>query len=69
MTHLRKMMLDELQCRNYAPSMIYSYIHAVEEFAKYFGRSPYRLGPGFATQQVQFRPKPVFNTDIPETVD
>jgi hypothetical protein len=29
-THLRKMMLDELQRRNDAPSTIYSYIHAVK---------------------------------------
>ncbi len=39
------MMLDELQRRNYSPNTVRSYIHAIEEFAKYFGRSPYRLGP------------------------
>jgi integrase/recombinase XerD len=49
-THLRKMMLDELQRRNYASSTIYSYIHAVEEFARYFGRSPFRLGPDHIRQ-------------------
>jgi len=38
-------MLDELQRRNYSPNTVHSYIHAIEDFAKFFGRSPYRLGP------------------------
>jgi site-specific recombinase XerD len=38
-------MLDELQRRNYSASTVRAYIHAIEDFAKYFGRSPYRLGP------------------------
>ena len=45
MTHLRQLMLDELQRRNYSPNTVRSYIHAIEDFAKFFGRSPYRLGP------------------------
>ena len=45
MTRLRKMMLEELQRRNYAQNTVRSYIHAVEDFAKYFRRSPDRLGP------------------------
>src|SRR5216683_6922815 len=39
------MMLDELQRRNYSPNTVRSYVHAVEEFARYFRRSPDRLGP------------------------
>ena len=45
MTHLRQLMLDELQRRNYSPNPVRSYIHAVEDFSKYFHRSPERLGP------------------------
>ena len=44
MTYLRQMMLDELQRRNYSQSTVRSYIYAVEDFAKYFRRSPERLG-------------------------
>lgn len=45
MTRLRKMMLDELQRRNYAQNTVRTYIKIVEQFAQDFGRSPERLGP------------------------
>jgi site-specific recombinase XerD len=38
-------MLDELQRRNYAQNTVRAYVHAVEDFANYFRRSPDRLGP------------------------
>src|SRR5674476_46527 len=38
-------MLAELQRRNYSQRTATIYIHAVEDFAKYFHRSPERLGP------------------------
>jgi len=44
-THLRQRMLDELQRRNYSQSTARCYIHAVEDFAMHFHRSPERLGP------------------------
>ena len=45
MTHLRQLMLDELERRNYSSNTVRSYLHAVEEFARHFGRSPEQLGP------------------------
>ena len=43
MTHLRKIMLEELQRRNYAATTIEYYIRAVEDFAKHYGKPPDRL--------------------------
>jgi len=45
MTRLRKMMLEELQRRNYAETTIDCYIRVVEEFSRHFNCSPDRLGP------------------------
>ena len=45
MTRLRKLMLDELQRRNYAQNTVRTYVKAIEDFARYFGKSPERLGP------------------------
>ena len=45
MTHLRKMMLEELERRNYAQTTIDCYIQTVEDFARYIRRSPDRLTP------------------------
>jgi len=42
-THLRKMMLEELQRRNYAETTIGCYLHAVEDFSRHFHCSPDRL--------------------------
>ena len=45
MTHLRKMMLEELRRRNYASETTRSYIRTVEDFARHFNCSPDRLDP------------------------
>ena len=44
MTRLRKMMLDELQRRNFSEDTIRHYIRTVEDFARHFNRAPDRLG-------------------------
>ncbi len=45
MTRLRKMMLEELQRRNYSGITTRNYLRVVADFAKYFGKSPDKLGP------------------------
>jgi integrase/recombinase XerD len=44
-THLRKMMLEELQRRNYTENTTRSYIRAVEDFSRRFHCPPNLLGP------------------------
>ncbi len=45
MTHLRKIMLEELQRRHYSEATTRRYIRFIERFAQHFHRSPDRLGP------------------------
>ena len=45
MTRLRKMMLEELQRRNFSEDTIRHYIRTVEDFARHFNRPPDHLGP------------------------
>jgi integrase/recombinase XerD len=44
-TRIRKMMLEELQRRNYSSATIRAYINAVKQYAEYFHTSPDKLGP------------------------
>ena len=44
-TLLRKMTLDEIARRNYTESTTRAYLRIIEDFARYFHRSPDQLGP------------------------
>jgi integrase/recombinase XerD len=44
-THLRKMMLEELERRNYTESTMRAYLRTMQDYARYFHRPPDQLGP------------------------
>jgi site-specific recombinase XerD len=44
-THLRNLMLEELERRNYSQSTARAYLMTIKDFARYFRRSPDTLGP------------------------
>lgn len=50
MTHLRKLMLEEIERRNYSQATARAYVHAVKDFAAYFQRPPDQLGPQHVRQ-------------------
>ena len=45
MTHLRKVMLEELERRNYSESTKRAYVQTIEDLARYFKRPPDQLDP------------------------
>ena len=44
MTQLRKLMLEELQRRNYSKTTTRTYLSVVRDFAKHFNKPPDQLG-------------------------
>ena|SRR5947209_4626076 len=44
-TQLRKMMLEELERRNYSQSTVRTYVRTIRDLARYFNRPPDQLGP------------------------
>jgi len=49
-THLRKMMLEELERRNYSESTKRAYVQTIEDLARYFMRPPDQLEPAHIRQ-------------------
>mgnify|MGYP002388988619 CR=1 FL=1 len=45
MTHLRKLMLEELERRNYSQATMRAYLRVIEDYARHFHRPPDQLGP------------------------
>jgi hypothetical protein len=67
-THLRKLMLEELQRRNYAETTTRNYIRTVEDFSRRFNRPPDRLGPRHIREyQAERRRKPAKSYLPPKT--
>ena len=50
MTRLRKMMLEELERRNYSESTTRAYVRTIEDLARYFKRPPDQLEPEHVRQ-------------------
>ena len=44
MTPMRQRYIDDLRLKNFSPGTIKVYVHAVDRFARHFGRSPNELG-------------------------
>jgi integrase/recombinase XerD len=69
-TQLRKLMLDEIQRRNYSESTTRAYVRIIEDVARYFHRSPDQLG----TEQIReytahlFRDKKLSSNSVNQTV-
>lgn len=68
MTHLRNLMLEELERRNYSPSTTRAYLRAVEDFARYFKRPPDQLGPDHIRQYQAylFRERKLSPNSVPQ---
>jgi hypothetical protein len=56
MTHLRKMMLEELERRNYAQTTIEYYLRAVAKFSLHFHHPPNLRGHS-CTEKIQQLPR------------
>ena len=70
MTHLRKLMLEEIQRRNFTDSTKRAYLRIIEDFARYFHRPPDQLGPEHIREYIAhlFRDKKLSDNSVNQTV-
>ena len=70
MTPLRKLMLEELERRNYTDSTLRAYLRIIEDFACHFHRRPDQLGPQHIREYVAhlFRDKKLSDNSVHQTV-
>jgi site-specific recombinase XerD len=70
MTHLQKLMLEELERRNYTASTRRAYLRIIEDFARHFHRRPDQLGPPHIREYVAhlFRDKKAADNSVHQTV-
>ena len=70
MTHLRKMMLDELERRNFTDSTRRAYFRIIEDFARHFNRPPDQLGPAHIREYTAhlFRDRKLSDSSVHQTV-
>jgi integrase/recombinase XerD len=69
-THLRKLTLDEIARRNYTESTMRAYLRIIEDFARYFHRSPDQLGPDHVREYTAqlFRDRKLSNNTVNQRV-
>src|SRR6202042_3094631 len=69
-TQLRKLMLEEIQRRNFTESTTRAYLRIIEDFARYFHRPPDQLGSEHIREYVAhlFRDKKLSDNSVNQTV-
>jgi integrase/recombinase XerD len=69
-TQLRKLMLEEIQRRNFTESTRRAYLRIIEDFARHFHRPPDQLGPDHIRQYTAhlFRDKKLSDNSVNQTV-
>ena len=70
MTQLRKLMLEEIQRRNFTESTTRAYLRIIEDFARHFHRPPDQLGPDHIREYTAhlFRDKKLSDNSVNQTV-
>jgi integrase/recombinase XerD len=69
-TQLRRLMLDEIQRRNFTESTKRAYLRIIEDFARHFHRPPDLLGPEHIREYIAhlFRDKKLSDNSVNQTV-